>query len=339
MMGQFNATPSSPRVMFDEKDDNGLTLCDKYLPKEMIIEILCYVDCNTLMDCGLVCKRWKMLMNSVWRKKMRQKFNMSFAGSDEIPWSIIYFAFEPYNKNLLKYLHCAEFAKSSFNIMGYKLSETARSISAPCYSMLDDESKLQTRNLYQNTAFAIRFATPLPRVMLTKLLRSNEKYIVHLTMNRIDPYILDTYQPPIVISEWYNTGKNTHATYILSVKTNLIDRFLFEHPIRCDEKNWMKVSHVFKNYGPGLKRITFEHSVQFHRDAYKHCGPIIVDDILISGASVCVQLFEIASTNPLKQESQKREECVRDVISVVLKKKKLCEKKVKILNEIKNILI
>jgi len=71
-------TPSSSRVIFDEEGVNGLILCDKYLPNEMLMEIFCYADYKTLLSCQLVCKRWKMLIENskVWRKK---KYKMVLA--------------------------------------------------------------------------------------------------------------------------------------------------------------------------------------------------------------------------------------------------------------------
>jgi len=54
-------TSSSSCVMFNEEGDNGLMLCGKYLPVEMLMKI-CYADYKTLVSCQLVCKRWRMLI-------------------------------------------------------------------------------------------------------------------------------------------------------------------------------------------------------------------------------------------------------------------------------------
>jgi len=43
------AISPSPRVTFNEKDNNGLVLCDRYLPIEVLMEIFCHTDPKTLL--------------------------------------------------------------------------------------------------------------------------------------------------------------------------------------------------------------------------------------------------------------------------------------------------
>ncbi|TGZ37832.1 hypothetical protein DBV15_04798 [Temnothorax longispinosus] len=54
-LGRFDLQITTERrrsyVMFDDEDNNGLVLCDKYLPVEVLIEIFCHADCQTLLRC------------------------------------------------------------------------------------------------------------------------------------------------------------------------------------------------------------------------------------------------------------------------------------------------
>lgn len=59
------------RVPFDEDGDNGFVLEDKYLP-EVIAQILINVNCDTLLNCQLVCSRWKTLRTSMCGEKRRK---------------------------------------------------------------------------------------------------------------------------------------------------------------------------------------------------------------------------------------------------------------------------
>lgn len=106
-MGQFHNTTmtSSTRVIFDEKGDNGLILCDKYIPAELLVEIFCNSNLETLLNCQLVCKRWKMLMQSyVWRKRAEITLGKPFPRNEDIPWNVFYFICKkkPFERNLLK---------------------------------------------------------------------------------------------------------------------------------------------------------------------------------------------------------------------------------------------
>ncbi|KAG5306683.1 FBX6 protein, partial [Acromyrmex charruanus] len=252
MMGQFNTIPSSPRVMFDEEGDNGLVLCDKYLPVEILIEIFCYVDCKTLMNCQLVCKRWKMLMNYVWHKKTEQTLAKPFPWNDKIPWSVFYFACtkKPYERNLLRN-HSGTEGMHHWDL-GSNGGDQWR-IEEPPVGV----PKLpQTEPMFKDRQICFT----------TSYQRCSKMQDIYLTDEGIHPYILDTYQPPIVVSEWYSCRWDCPAKYQLEVKLigvdeEQMDKFKFEDILEGEKQNrWLQVSHVFENYGTGLRVISFEHS-------------------------------------------------------------------------------
>lgn len=58
---------------------------------------------------------------------------------------------------------------------------------------------------------------------------------------------------------------------LLGEKGNLIDTFHFCGTIK--DKQWIYVSHTFKNYGPGLRKINYTHnySIPFSRTGVYYC--------------------------------------------------------------------
>ncbi|XP_071564876.1 uncharacterized protein [Temnothorax nylanderi] len=183
IMGQFSATPSSSRVMFDEEDNNGLVLCDKYLPVEMLIEIFCHADCKTLLRCQLVCRRWKLLMNHVWHKKTERTLGKPFPWNDKMPWTVYYLACtkKPYERNLVKNPSGAEDFKHWDDGYDWTVEEPP-----------DDMPELpQTEPLFKDRQ--ICFVTSL----LRDLEHIPQVQVIILEDEGIHSHILDTYQPPI----------------------------------------------------------------------------------------------------------------------------------------------
>ncbi|XP_024887232.1 F-box only protein 6-like isoform X1 [Temnothorax curvispinosus] len=260
-MGQFCATLSSSRVMFDEEDNNGLVLCDKYLPAEVLIEIFCHADCKTLLRCQLVCKRWKMLINHVWHKKTERTLGKPFLWDDKMPWTVYYLACtkKPYERNLVKNHSGAESLRHWDTTVpwdrtyGWLVTESPWMVAEPPVGM---PQLPQTEPLFKDR-----------QICFTTTHKNCKKVqVIILRDEGIHSYILDTYQPPIEVSEWYGCRLECPAEYQLRVTLyrkdeTIMDQFLFRDVIKRKKRNqWLKITHVFKNYGPGLKGITFEHS-------------------------------------------------------------------------------
>ncbi|XP_046628560.1 F-box only protein 6-like isoform X2 [Neodiprion virginianus] len=90
-MGQLQSMMYETRVKFDENSDNGLVLTDRYLPEELLSEILFHVDHKTLLNCQLVCKRWQLvLQNYVWRKKAEAVIGQHLDINEETSWLLYY---------------------------------------------------------------------------------------------------------------------------------------------------------------------------------------------------------------------------------------------------------
>jgi len=124
-MGQFQDIIMSlytytPRIEYDEQSDNGLMICDRYMPAELLAEIFClYVDYKTLLNCQLVCKRWKTLIQSyVWRKKVEMILGKPFPRHEQISWQMFYLICKkkPFERNLLKN-HSGEHGRKHWRII------------------------------------------------------------------------------------------------------------------------------------------------------------------------------------------------------------------------------
>ena len=111
-MGQLNSvlktmTTSNEenRVPYDESSNNGLIMGEKFIPEELLSEILCLVDHKSLTKCQLVCKCWNVLIQSyIWRKKAERILGHSLPLDDNAPWTMYYFLCDkkPFFKNLIK---------------------------------------------------------------------------------------------------------------------------------------------------------------------------------------------------------------------------------------------
>ncbi|XP_011057718.1 PREDICTED: F-box only protein 2-like isoform X1 [Acromyrmex echinatior] len=226
-------------TMFDEKDCNGLVLCDKFLPVEILTDIFFYVDYKTAMNCRLVCKRWQVLMNHVWYKKTNQTMAKPFPWDNNMPWSVFYLTCtkKPYGRNLLK-------DYSDTKDMDYWRSLNWR---FRCNSYFWLERPMYVPNLKDIIYH--------PRIQN-----------VDLEDEGIHPYIIDTYRPTIEISEWINCREDhPPISYELTVElvdinNKQVEQFYTSYDIKREEQNQrLQFLHTFEDYGIGVRKITFKH--------------------------------------------------------------------------------
>ncbi|XP_011633069.1 F-box only protein 44-like isoform X2 [Pogonomyrmex barbatus] len=316
MMGQFITTPwisTSPtsRVMFDVEGDNGLMLYNRYLPVELLVEIFCRADCKTLLTCQLVCKRWQMMIQKyVWHKKAEQTLGKAFPWHEDVPWSVFYFICkkQPYERNLMK-------NHSGMEGMDYW---TITYNSGDCWTVEEPPAgvpELPTTELMfkeRHTCFTTSFHTCI------------KEQSVDLVAEGIHPYVLDTMQPSITVSEWYSCRWDCPAIYQLKVRllkdekdTEVLDEFQFHDILEGDKQNkWLHVSHVFKNYGSGVRVITFEHGGKDRSYWAGHYGS------KMAGACIFIEVpsnnFTCDNEDLLKQSKERSTKRLPEVTKVIL---------------------
>lgn len=93
------------RDYFDIEGVNGYILHDKYIPEEIILLILSYVDPKSVLhNCRRVCKLWcNIIDRDVWRLKCERK-KIDIRKPNDLPWFVYFFLCtkEFLNRNLIK---------------------------------------------------------------------------------------------------------------------------------------------------------------------------------------------------------------------------------------------
>ncbi|KAL6436475.1 hypothetical protein ACFW04_004750 [Cataglyphis niger] len=274
-MGQDLASTS--RVIFDETDDNGLIL-----PAELLAEIFCRAEHGTLLNCQLVCKRWKMMIQSyIWRKKAELALGKPFPRHEGIPWQAFYLIskMKPFERNLLKN-HSGEQKMKYWSILsngGDRWTIENPPVGVPELPL--------TEPIFEEKQ--ICFATSYHSC--------TKKQVVNLVAEGIHPYLLDVLQPPIMVSEWYCCRWDCPATYECQIELlgidkedntmKILDKFQFRDTIEGERQNqWLYVSHVFENYGSGLRKISFLHGGMDKSFWAGHYGS------KMAGANICVKI-------------------------------------------------
>ncbi|XP_076750914.1 F-box only protein 6 [Xylocopa sonorina] len=252
-MGQSHDSSMNIRVMFDEKSENGLIVGGKYLPEELLAEIFCYVDYTSLLNCQLVCTRWKILIrNYVWRKKAEIALGRSLLFDKVVPWDAYYLICKkrPFERNLVKN-HSGEYGTQKY------------------WKILSDGGN---RWKVENPPVGV---PPLPSnehvfegkqfCFVTSYNICTKVQVIDLEKEGLTLYVLNNLQPPIVVSEWYSCRWDCPGIYecaiqLLTKDNKVIDSFHIRDSIEGEKQNqWHYISHEFKNYRPGLRKISFSH--------------------------------------------------------------------------------
>ncbi|XP_020320749.1 F-box only protein 50 [Oncorhynchus kisutch] len=82
--------------------------------------------------------------------------------------------------------------------------------------------------------------------------------------------LLDSFQPDIVIKDWYEESQLHESIYQLQVRLlgtdgqTVISEYVMSPTEELSEysHNWKEVSHVFSDYGPGVRYVHFLHRLK-----------------------------------------------------------------------------
>ncbi|XP_076178243.1 F-box only protein 6 isoform X2 [Ptiloglossa arizonensis] len=280
-MGQFHDHSMKMRIVYDEKSENGLILGDKYLPQELLAEIFCYVDYKSLLNCHLVCKRWKILIQDyVWRKKAEISLGQLLLPHKDITWHIYYCVCV--RRNLLKNNSGQDGVHKYWKIVsegGNHWKVENPPVGVPL--LPSNEPVFEGRQCC--------FVTSYHRCAKIQIIDLQDQ---GLTLN-----VLDNLQPPIVVSEWYSCRWDCPAIYecfvqLLNADNDVLDSFQFRDSIEGERQNqWHHVSHEFTNYGQGLRKISFYHGGSDQLFWLGHYGS------KMAGACVYVKLPTVKDSN------------------------------------------
>lgn len=166
---------------------NGLILESYYIPEELLIQILSYIDYKQLILCHLVCKQWNnVIKKNIWRKKAEKCCGQVFT-IDKIPWNSYYSIChkKPFNRNFLtsKHLKVSNDSEDNFKIIEINAADNNPSI---------DISPLPRDLLFKDSISCIN-------IVQNSIVSERRKCVIDLIKEGFTDHILDNIQPTIEV--------------------------------------------------------------------------------------------------------------------------------------------
>ena len=166
--------------------NNGSILGGKHIPQELITNIFFHVDCESLQNSQLVCKKWWILIESyVWKKKAEMIMGCSLPLIKDIPGSVLYMVCSkrPFNRNLLKN-HSGELGvEKHWEILSDKKHRwTVENPPAGVRSLPGTELTPKENYCFATSGYDCR-----------------KQEIIELATEGLSSFLLDEFQPPIVV--------------------------------------------------------------------------------------------------------------------------------------------
>ncbi|KAL1021019.1 hypothetical protein UPYG_G00007660 [Umbra pygmaea] len=232
---------SSPSATYNS-DLNSTDLLTM-LPLEVLEEVFLNVPPQQVVCvCRLVSQEWKEVVDSdsLWRKRCRREgYLLRDANTLPKDWRLFYFLCKN-RRNLLKNPK----ADDKFN--GWHLNG-------------GDTWKIES----------VRVPHPdstVQNCFVTSYRPCKKCQLIHLEKEGYSPAFMDDVQPDIVISDWYVPRGNFACKYkicveLLNQEKKTIEKF-YPPPVVFQSwsvEQWNQMTHVFKNYGRGVRYIGFIH--------------------------------------------------------------------------------
>ncbi|XP_014226462.1 F-box only protein 6-like [Trichogramma pretiosum] len=284
-----------------ENGENGLVFnFEHYIPQELVSDIFTYLDIESLVACQQVCRTWKSLIQSyVWRKKAEQKLRQALPHDEEASW-IMYYKIckqRPLKRNLIKN-PCGNNGFRHWKILSNGGDRWTTESPPTGIPPLPTDLNVLTEDSCFVTSYGPCWA-------------SQE---IDLIKEGCTEYLLDNIQPVIKIREWYGCRWDCKAVYYNSIELledeNIFDVSIvkakkkFKDTLWHEKQNkWFKFEHVFKDYGPGLRKIVFNHGGQDSQFWAGHFGS------KMTRASIILEIPETYSgKNDLDNSTQEAED-------------------------------
>ncbi|XP_029475712.1 F-box only protein 27-like [Rhinatrema bivittatum] len=230
---------------------SGDTLCRMDLgplPDELLLLVLSFLPGRELLwNCRRVCRRWRCLVDSpcLWRVKCERERRTSLLEAarccPDLPWGRVYLK-EPFARNLLRNPCGTE------QFQHWKLQH-----GGDRWSVENNRSHLEGAKA--QSCFVTSFNWCI------------KWQVIDLLKEGLWEKLLDHHQPEILVTDWY-AGRNDcgcvysiHVKLLAADKTSVIATFQENpEPIpQWNDEQYHQVSHVFRNYGPGVRFVHFLH--------------------------------------------------------------------------------
>ncbi|KAK2885756.1 hypothetical protein Q8A67_016593 [Cirrhinus molitorella] len=229
---------------FHPRSDSCSGLCSD-VPLAVVEEILLNLPAHQVVRvCRLVCHEWKELVDSAahWRERCRREgFQPHDAFRPPEDWRLFYFLSKK-RRNLIKNPR-AEEEFNGWTIVqngGDLWSVEANSVEIPNFTV--------------------------PKCFVTSYELCLKQQLINLKKEGYNAAFIDQLQPPIKISDWYAPRFDCGSEYQICVE--LLDQMkkpthtFKPEPVffpQWNDQQWCEMTHVFKDYGPGVRFIRFTH--------------------------------------------------------------------------------
>ncbi|KAG1961998.1 uncharacterized protein LOC120462762 isoform X2 [Pimephales promelas] len=241
-----------------ENSSDTCTVLPPDVPLAVVEEILLNLpEHHVVQVCRLVCREWKELVDSAahWRERCwREGIRPCDASRPPEDWRLFYFLTKK-RRNLLKN------PSADDGLQGWEIEQNGDG----CWVAEEN------RKLFPDNTVTKCFSSS-PRWLCLK------QQLIDLTVEGYSDAFMDQQQPHIKISDWYTPHSDYRTEYRICVE--LLDER--KNPIRTFQPYkvfinqggsypWCQMTHVFKDYGPGVRFIRFTHGGkdgQFWRGCY-----------------------------------------------------------------------
>ncbi|XP_057175079.1 F-box only protein 6-like [Triplophysa rosa] len=214
------------------------------VPLVVVEEILMNLPADhVVLNCRLVCHEWKELVDSAahWRARCRREGLKSSRPPDD--WCLFYFQSKK-RRNLLKN------PRADDCLNGWEIVRNGG----------DGWEAHDTRNPFPDSTLGITHC------FVTSFGLCLKQQLIDLKKEGYSPAFMDHWQPNIKISDWYTPRSDCGSYYEICVRllgqnkevirTFQPDKVYFP---QWNDEQWCHMTHVFKNYGPGVRFIHFIH--------------------------------------------------------------------------------
>ncbi|XP_030041832.1 F-box only protein 44 isoform X1 [Microcaecilia unicolor] len=219
------------------------------LPDDVMVEVLSLVPAPQLIhSCRFVCILWKNIVDlpTLWkRKSQKEGFVPKECKKNPCDWKAFYFISKR-KKNLLKN-PCANEGLDSWEILKNG----------------GDGWRIETIPGDYGRAF---HDLQIQKYFVTSYGQCKKSQIIDLKQEGYWEELMDVIQPDIEIKDWYAARQDCGCQYELCVQ--LLSKDYIVRQQFCPEvviieqwsdAQWTEVTHTFKNYGPGVRYICFQH--------------------------------------------------------------------------------
>ncbi|XP_041861092.1 F-box only protein 6-like isoform X2 [Melanotaenia boesemani] len=215
------------------------------LPLDILEEIFLHLPHHeVVLTCRLVCHQWKHVADSdsFWRERCRREgYRLKDASKTPDDWKLFYFLCKM-RKNLIQN------PRGEAKMKGWKIVENG-----------GDEWKIEgLMEAHPNEAVKSNFVTSYGMCRKSQL--------IDLVKEGYSPSFMDDFQPQIKISDWYAPRWDCGCEYMIFVQLlnqdkKVVDGFTPDTVYfpQWNDQQWHQMTHVFKDYGPGVRYVHFVH--------------------------------------------------------------------------------